>query len=422
MTPWIPKANPEPDRSSLMLPYEEALARLLGNIAPNPVQPELVASMVAPGVPWRPRWLGADVFAPTALPPFDNAAVDGYAVRASDTPSRDGRPAILRLVGESAAGTAAPPPVGPGEATRIFTGAPLPPGANAVVMQEDCDADHDGTVAILEAAKPWEGVRLLGEDVKAGEAVGRAGDLVTPQRLALLMAAGTWEVPLHGAPTVALLGTGSELVPAGACGLAPGQVHESNLGPLAWLAEGAGARVTEARVLPDDPRQIRDALEAAAGRAQVILTAGGASVGDHDHLRAVAVEAGFRIDLWKLALKPGKPFFAGQRDGTLLLGVPGNPVSAFVTTVLLVLPALRQLAGCPQPAPATRPGILAAPLSNPDARRHFIRVRIDADGWVHPTGPQASHMLASMAASNALVDVPPMTTLAADTGVRVIVW
>ena len=405
-----------------MLPYEEALARLLGNLGPNPVRSEPLSSFLVPGASRRPRWLGSDVLAPMALPPFDNAAVDGYAVRAADTQARDGRPAILRLKGEAAAGVAAPPRVGEGEAVRIFTGAPLPPGADAVVMQEDCDADQDGTVAVLEAAKPWEGVRFRGEDVKDGEAVARTGDVLTPQRLALLMAAGIRNVPLHAFPTVALIGTGSELAPANVATLAPGQVHESNLGPLAWLSEQAGAGVVDARVLPDDPRQIHAALEAAAGRAQVILTAGGASVGDHDHLRSVAVEAGFRIDLWKLALKPGKPFFAGQRGGTLLLGVPGNPVSAFVTTVLLVLPVLRQLAGCPQPGPATRPGVLASSLSNPDARRHLVRVRIDADGRVHPTGMQASHILSSMAASNALVDVPPQTTLPAGTAVRAVVW
>ena len=158
-----------------MLPYEEALARLLGNLGPNPVRSEPLSSFLGPGASRRPRWLGSDVLAPMALPPFDNAAVDGYAVRAADTQARDGRPAILRLKGEAAAGVAAPPRVGEGEAVRIFTGAPLPSGADAVVMQEDCDADQDGTVAVLEAAKPWEGVRFRGEDVKDGEAVAGRG-------------------------------------------------------------------------------------------------------------------------------------------------------------------------------------------------------------------------------------------------------
>lgn len=405
-----------------MLPYEEALARLLGHVAANPGRPESLALLAAPGAPRRPRWIAGDMAATCSLPPFDNATFDGYAVRAADTAARDGRPAILRLVGQSAAGTAVPPDVGPGQAARIFTGAPLPPGADAVVMQEDCDADQDGTVAVLEPVKPWEGVRFKGEDIKAQELAARVGDLLTPQRLALLLAAGVHHVPLHASPTVALLGTGSELAPAGMAHLAPGQIHESNLGPMAWLCESAGAHVVDARVVPDDPAKIRDAMEAAARGAQVILTAGGASVGDHDHLRSVAVEAGFRIDLWKLALKPGKPFFAGQRDQTLLLGVPGNPVSAFVTTVLMVLPLLRQLAGCPRPAPSTRPGILAAPLANPDPRRHFIRVQLHPDGTVHPTGPQASHLLSTLAPANALVDVPPQTTLPADTVVRAIVW
>lgn len=405
-----------------MLPYEEALARLLGHLHPNPGQPHSIASLAAPDAPHRPQWLSADIQAPISLPPFDNAAVDGYAVRAADTLPKEGQPALLKIVGQSAAGTARPPAVEAGQAARIFTGAPLPPGADAVVMQEDCDADQEGTVAILEAAKPWEGVRFKGEDIQAGAAVGRVGDLLTPQRLGLLMAAGIQEIPLHRTPTVFLLGTGSELVPPGHGALAPGQIHESNLGPLARLAEAAGAHVLGARILPDDPRLIRDALEHAASQAQVLVTAGGASVGDHDHLRNVAIEAGFRIDLWKLALKPGKPFFAGQRDPTLLLGVPGNPVSAFVTTVLLVLPVLRQLAGCPNPAPPSQPGVLAAPLANPDGRRHFMRARLDPDGSLHPTAPQASHILSSLAPANALVDVPPKTVLDPGTRVRAILW
>lgn len=404
-----------------MIPYEEALQRLLGNLHALPPANEPLAPMAGPDGPRRPRWIGADVASTVPLPPFDNAAIDGYAVRAADTLPVGGKPAILRLVGESAAGTAAPPALGQGEAVRIFTGAPLPAGADAVVMQEDCDADEGGTVALLEAAKPWEGIRIRGEDVKAGERVARRGDALDAQRLALLMAAGMGSVPLHPAPTVALLGSGTELVPPGRPWM-PGRVHECNLGPLAWLCESVGGRVASTATVPDDPALIRVALEDASARALVVLTVGGASVGDHDHLRDVATEAGFGIDLWKLALKPGKPFFAGQRGETLLLGVPGNPVSAFVTTVLMVLPVLRVLAGCPRPLPPTRPGILAAPLNNPDRRRHFMRVRVEEDGTVRPTGVQASHVLSSMALANGLVDVPPMTSLATDTVVRVVVW
>lgn len=404
-----------------MIPYEEALQRLLAHLHAMEPSSEPLTPLVGPDGPRRPRWIGADVPSPVSLPPFDNAAVDGYAVRAAETRPVDGQPAILRVAGESAAGTAEPPAVGPGEAVRIFTGAPVPAGADAVVMQEDCDVDDAKTVAVLEPAKPWEGIRIRGEDVKAGEYVARKGDVLDAQRLALLMAAGMDSLPLHPSPTVALLGSGNELVPPGRP-LTPGRVHECNLGPLGWLCESAGGRVVSTASVPDEPAVIRRALEDAATKARVILTIGGASVGDHDHLRNVAVEAGFRVDLWKLALKPGKPFFAGQRGDTLLLGVPGNPVSAFVTTLLLVLPVLRTLAGCPRPLPPTRPGILAAPLTNPDARRHFMRVRIDEYGVVRPTGAQGSHILSSLAPANGLVDVPPKASLAIDTVVRVVVW
>jgi molybdopterin molybdotransferase len=403
-----------------MISYEEALARLLGHIDANPSEDTALASLVTPGARHRPRWLSRSLQNPGPLPPFDNSAMDGYAVRAADTQPIEGRAAILKIVGSIAAGDSQLPTVGPGEAARIFTGAPLPPGADAVVMQEDCESEPDGTLAVLDPVKPWENIRFAGEDLKPGDTLTRSGDELTPQNLALLMAAGVTEVPLHRTPTLALIGSGSELRMAGQP-LSPGSIHESNLGPLSWLAESAGAHVVQSTLVPDHPETIRETIESAASCAQVILTVGGASVGEHDHLRKVALDAGFQIDFWRLALKPGKPFFAGRRDNTLLLGVPGNPVSAFVTTLLLVLPVLRRLAGCPSPAPRTRPGYLTEPLTNPDSRRHFVRVRMDSDGSIRSTGPQASHILSSMAGANALVDVPPRSTLEKETVVQAIV-
>ncbi len=401
-----------------MISLEEALARLLAGLKPNPSVPFPLLNPSGPRPAPTPRFLASDLTCPLALPPFDNSAVDGYAVRAADTSTL---PAILRITGESAAGQPTPPALQAGQAVRIFTGAPIPPGADAVIMQEDCETDSNGTVAILDPVKPWENIRFAGEDIRSGTRIGRAGQLLTPQLLALLQSAGLDSIPVHTPATVALVGCGSELRPPGQP-LPPGCIHESNLGPLSWLIAGSGAQVIHSSHVPDDPDATRAALELAASSAQVIVTVGGASVGDHDLIKEAAIAIGFDLDFWRIAMKPGKPFFCGRRDRTYLLGLPGNPVAAFVTTVLLVLPALRQLAGATDTTAPTQPGILTTPLTNPDRRRHFIRVQLDPDGSVRSTGTQASHILSSLAEANGLVDVPPQTTLAAGTVVRVVRW
>ena len=403
-----------------MISYEEALSRLLDGFRPNPAEEVTFAELARPGSPLRPRFAATRIESPTALPPFDNSAVDGYAVRAADTQIPD---ATLRPIGEIAAGTSVAElvPLQPGTACRIFTGAPIPPGADAVLMQEDCELQPSGGIQVLDPVKPWENVRFAGDDLKAGTALIQAGNVLTPQRLALLQACGIASMPLAVAPTVALVASGSELRPAGTL-LPPGCIHESNLGALALLCESAGARVVRTTLATDDPVATREALDASARAAQVVLTVGGASVGDHDLIRSSALELGFRLDFWRVAMKPGKPFFAGQRDRTYLIGLPGNPVSAFATAVLLALPALRQLAGSANPAPDSRPGILTEPLTNPDSRRHFMRVHLDHNAAIRSAGIQGSHVLSSLAAANGLVDVPPRTTLETGSVARVIVW
>ncbi len=410
-----------------MISYEEALGRLLAGLSANPSEDFDLNRLVAPGSPTRPRFAARAISAPVSLPPFDNSAVDGYAVRSVDTQSAD---PVLKVSGSIPAGPtpastdgpdSAPALLPPGTATRIFTGAPIPAGADAVLMQEDCELDPEGRLLVLDPVKPWENIRFAGDDVKAGTAILAAGDELTPQRIALLQACGIRTVTLATEPTVALIASGSELRPAGAP-LPPGCIYESNLGALTLLVESAGGRVIHAVVIPDDPAATRAALEEASRLAQVVITVGGASVGDHDLFKTAALELGFGIDFWRIAMKPGKPFFAGRRENTYLLGLPGNPVSAFATAVLLVLPALRQLAGAESPAPATRPGILAEPISNPGSRRHFVRAWIDDNAAVRPTGVQASHILSSLAAANALVDLPADSTLEAGALVRVITW
>lgn len=405
-----------------MLPLEEARRRILEPLLPGTPSPERLAGLLPPTGSLRPRFCASEVRSPVQLPAFDNSSVDGYAVRAADTAS----PAPLRLRGRIAAGNAPETvPLQPGEAIRIFTGAPLPPGADAVAMQEDCQAEPGNpaaTVRVLEPVKPWENVRFAGEDVRIGEPLLHPGDLLTPGALALLLASGVAEVPLHPAPTVRLIATGDELRPAGTP-LPPGCIHESNLGPLALLLESAGARVLGADPVADEASRIRHALEN-AGEADVIVTVGGASVGEHDLVKACVRELGFQLDLWRIDMKPGKPFFAAVRSTpertTRLYGLPGNPVSALVTATLLVLPAIRKLAGARRLLPDSFPGTLAEPLSNPGSRRHFMRVQVEADGSLRSAGTQASHVLSSFARAHGLVDVPAGTTIPAGTPVSVL--
>jgi len=364
--------------------------------------------------------LAESPLAAIALPPFDNSAMDGYAVRAADVRAV---PAFLKQVGEVAAGGGFGGSVGPGETVRIFTGAPLPNGADAVVMQEDTTLvpGQEDQIQIHDGAKPWENVRFRGEDVRAGAGLLSAGRVLDPAALALLAATGTAHVSVYRRPRVSVLVTGSELTAVGGP-LLPGQIFESNSLMLSALIRRAGGEPRTRLPVSDDPQIIREALESAAAESDLILTAGGASVGKHDLIRQILVELGGTVDDWRLALKPGKPFFRGTLGKCPLLGVPGNPVSAFVTTVLLVLPALRRLQGVLQVLPPTTSAVLAEPLANPDGRRHFVRVFTSGDGSVRASGPQASHRLASLAAADGLVDVPPRATLPEGAMVRVIRW
>ncbi len=410
-------AGPEARNPSPMLEYEAARDRLLGSLPPPHPGSVRLRELADSSTP---RFLAAEIRSPIALPGVDNSAMDGYAVRASDTRLPN---AILRIVGAVAAGSMPDFHVGPGQAARIFTGAPMPPGADSVLMQEDAapDPSSPGTIKVLDSVKPWENVRFAGEDVRSGSIVGRPGDALVASRVALLSAVGLDEVPAFRAPRVALLATGSELAIPGSTPR-PGTIHESNRLPLEMLVRSAGGLVVGSEIVPDDAARIVAAIRRLAEGADVILTIGGASVGDHDLVKPSAIEAGFEIDFWQLAMKPGKPFFVGNRGDMRLLGVPGNPVAAFVTTVLMVLPAIRRLAGARDPLPPTFPVVLGESLSNPEGRRHFMRVSIARDGTARSAGVQASHALASLAESEGLVAVPPRTTLDAGTRVDAIRW
>jgi molybdopterin molybdotransferase len=398
------------------LSVETALATLLAGA--NPLPPHLVSVRNACG-----HFLSHPAVGQLPVPRFDNSAMDGYAVQAADAGKAGAR---LQVSGRSVAGEGFPGALAPGHAIRIFTGAPLPPGSDAVIMQEDTALEAEaasgfGSIQILDPVKPWENVRFRGEDVAPGDLLIPAGAELGPHHLAVLLSTGIDEVSVHPPPRVALVANGSELRRSGES-LAPDQIPESNSAMLSALFLRHGARVVSTECVPDDSEQLQKALKSAASQADIVVTVGGASVGDHDLIRPALVSLGGSLDFWRVDMKPGKPFLHGRIGSTPLFGLPGNPVSAFVTAVILVLPILRRLRGDPSPTTRTRAAIWAEGVSNPDSRRHFVRVCTDAEGRIRPSGPQGSHRMASLAAADGLVDLPPGIRIEAGAPARVVCW
>jgi molybdopterin molybdotransferase len=399
-----------------MLDLAEAQRRVLEAVTPGP--PETAALTAAGG-----RILRERIDAPVDLPPFDNSAMDGYALRSPDVAAASaGEPVALVCVASVAAGASVTEPLASGTCARIFTGSPLPPGADAVVMQEDTRTDQDqpNRVWFLDRARPGENVRFRGEDVRRGAPLADSGARLTAGRLALLGACGRKTVLVGRAPRVALLATGSELREAGEA-LDPGQIYESNRVALAMLASQAGAAPQVRPLVPDEPAATAAALEQAFADDDLVVTTGGVSVGEHDLVKRAFTDLGGELAFWRVAIKPGKPFAFGRWRGKLLFGLPGNPVSALVTFWLLVRPALMRLQGAADCSPPTQPGILAEALTNPGDRTHFVRVVVETTG-VRSAGRQASHALASLARSDGLVEVGPQTTLAMGAAVTVLTW
>ena len=398
-----------------MLELEEARQRLLDAIQPLPAEKAQLRDAAG-------RVLAQEVVSPIDLPAFDNSAMDGYAVRSADLVSASAEsPANLKLAGHVPAGAVFTDTVQSGSCVRLFTGSPLPDGADAVVMQEDTrvDASQPGAVQILDRVKPWENVRFRGEDAKTGAVLARAGEAITIGRVGLLAAAGINSVNVHRRPIVGLLATGTELVEAGQP-LPPGKIYESNRAALEPLLIRSGAVARVFPLVPDTLNATCEALKQALDECDAVVTSGGVSVGELDFVKAAFEKLGGVMDFWRVAIKPGKPFVFGRRGEKLLFGLPGNPVSALVTFLLLVRPALWRWQGATNFLPPITHGILAEALTNHGDRRHFMRVRVDESGAVRSTGAQASHLLGSLAAANALAEVPPNTTLAAGAPVRVI--
>jgi len=400
-----------------MLELEDAQARILAAIRPLPLEP--VSLRAAAG-----RILAASVTAPLDLPRFDNSAMDGYAVRSRDLQAAGpGTPVTLSLGGQVSAGETGTGHVVPGTCVRVFTGSILPPGTDAVVMQEDVRRvpDQPGQIQFSDRVKPGENVRFRGEDVRQGSRLLAAGEGLTAGGIGLLAALGLAEVTVHRQPLMGLLATGSELVKAGQP-LAPGQIYESNLASLGALLPGAGAVARDYPLVPDDLSLTQAALARAFDQCDVVVTTGGASVGEWDLVKSAFQALGGTVEFWKVAVRPGKPFIFGGWREKFLFGLPGNPVSALVTFLLLVRPALLRLQGARVVELPRHPGTLLEPLANRGDRRHFVRVIVDERGQVRSAGQQASHALSPLAKANGLVDVPPQATFAAGTVVPVLRW
>jgi molybdopterin molybdotransferase len=364
---------------------DEALALVLARVQPLPS--EQVAVPYAAG-----RCLAEDAAALVDLPPFDSSAMDGYAVRAEDTPGR------LRVVGESAAGHPTETVLGAGEAIAVSTGAVVPAGADAVIPVEQTDGGRE--TAAVERVPPGANIRPRGGDVRAGQAVARKGQVLRPVHLGALASCGLTHVRCGRLPSAAVLATGTELRRPGEP-LGPGQIYESNSTLLAAQLRLLGIEADVLEPARDDPEATREALERGL-RADVLVTSGGVSVGEHDHVRSALAALGAEEVFWRVALRPGKPVAFAVRGSTLVFGLPGNPVSSLVGFELFVRPALRALQGAEDPEPELLPGILGATLRRNAQRDELVRARLE-DGVLVPVSGQESHMIARAAAANALV-------------------
>lgn len=439
-------------------PFDEALAELLARATPLPGR-DSVATWDADG-----RVLAADAVSPLHVPPQDNSAMDGYALRCADVPAAG---TVLRVTQRIAAGSSGQA-LQPGTAARIFTGAPVPPGADAVVMQENCEALPSagegaglsagpagegvsvsvvpsdvsalGRVRIHTVPEPGQAIRRAGEDIARGAVVLRAGTRLTPAALGLAASIGMDKLPVVQRPRVALFSTGDELVMPGELPperMPAGAIYNSNRFFLRALLQRLGCLVTDLGIVPDEREATVTALRTASTQHDVILTSGGVSVGEEDHVKP-AVQALGRLDLWQIAIKPGKPFAygqidaaapggaaggaadggSGQRGPTHFIGLPGNPVSSLVTFLLLVRPFLLRLQGVADVLPRFIGATAHFNWRKADKRREFVRVRRNEQGGLDLFAHQGAGVLTSTVWGDGVVDVLPGQTVAHGDTVR----
>jgi molybdopterin molybdotransferase len=393
-----------------MLSFEEALEKLLA--AAQPV--EETRSLPLTGA--LGRILAVSQQSTVAVPPLDNSAMDGYAVRLADITAAGVCLPVSQRIPAGTVGT----PLQPGTAARIFTGAPVPAGADAVIMQERCEHGENGVV-INHVPRDGENIRRAGEDISVGAEILKAGTKLRPQEIALAAAAGLPELPVYRRVRVGVFFTGDELVQPGEP-LPPGAIYNSNRYALRALLEGMGCEVRDLGAIADTLEATRDALRRAAADNDLVLTSGGVSVGEEDHVKP-AVEAEGSLNMWKIAIKPGKPLAFGEIRKTegkaWFLGLPGNPVAAFVTFLTMVRPFILRLQG----AASVSPRVLNLPSASvwgraDGARLEFLRGWLNDDGAVELYKNQGSAVVTSLCWSDGLVLNPPGNTIAVGDTVR----
>ena len=392
-----------------MIPESEARAKVLHQ----------VQALAARSLPLREAlncFATKDYLARIPLPGFDNSAMDGYAVVAKSC----GPGKRLRVIGEQPAGVDRQLRVADGEAVRIFTGAPIPSGADAIVMQEDVKREAE-EVTINEDVDPGAYIRRRGCDLSEGQRIVAAGERIRSVTVGLLASQGFADVEVGGEVRAAIVSTGDELVRPGKS-LQPGQIYDSNSALVTALVQRSGAVLKPVEHCSDDPASLREAVARAAQNHAVIIS-GGVSVGEHDFVQSVLRDLGAKIDIWRVAIKPGKPFLFGRLGSTLVFGLPGNPVSAFVTFLRFVRPSLLKMMGASE-AGLDLPKIsakLIVDLHNDGDRLHYVRGKF-ANGEFSPIGRQESHAVFGLSQSNAMLPVPVGAKFKKDSVVAVEVW
>ena len=382
-----------------MLNVDDAL-RKLGDLTSPVLDTEVIPLTESKG-----RVVASAIDAPMDLPPFDASAMDGYALHANDL-NQDRE---LAVVGESRAGHVYQDPLAPGTAIRIFTGAPIPRGTSAVVIQGDVERNGD-QISFRASLEIGENIRSRGHDIAKTQLLAKAGDRLDAYKISWLAACGVTNVTAVRRIRVALFSTGDELIDPGTP-LGPGQIYDANRTALRELVSERPVEVLDLGALPDNPQAINRALETAVETADVVVTSGGVSVGDADYVKDVVAQAG-SLDFWKIALKPGKPLAVGRVGKALFFGLPGNPVSTIITYLLFVAPTIDRLCGMPDSTPYRLPAILQETIEHHQGRREYVRgvFGINDDRvTVSPTGDQSSNRLATFANANCLIVVPEQT-------------
>jgi len=395
-------------------PLDEALADLLAQAQPLPGT-DTVTTFDADG-----RVLAQSCVSALQVPPQDNSSMDGYAVRCADVAA----PGTVLPVSQRIAAGSAGEPLAAGTAARIFTGAPVPPGADAILMQEDCEPVEPASVRLNAVPQPGQWIRRAGEDITRGAVVLAAGTRLSPAELGLAASIGLHKLPVARRPRVALFSTGDELVMPGEVPpeqMRPGAIYNSNRFFLRAMLLRLGCEVTDFGIVPDRREATIAALRDASSAHDLILTSGGVSVGEEDHIKP-AVESLGRLDLWQIAMKPGKPFAYGTVGSAHFMGLPGNPVSSFLTFALLVRPFLLRLQGVQDVAPKSIAATARFDWPKADKRREFLRVRRHAEGGLELFPNQSSGVLTSAAWGDGVVDNPAGQTIAAGDTVQYIAF